>query len=225
MGLLFAVVLMGVVAVGIGLVAPVLFQVTAADNGSRIAEDLDALKVALAGNPRLVIGGARADFGFIGSMGNVPSVLPQMWEKSAQPSYLFDTARKVGAGWVGPYIPSTFVNDLAAMDKDRWGNELIYTSTPFQRNGPGEDGQWVAARIRSAGTDGIANNADDQLVDILQAEVYSTVTGTVRRGNNPVKFATVSLNRSAADLRRRIGQGERRRYAGVQGHELRYQQY
>ncbi|MBI4471729.1 MAG: hypothetical protein HY646_03610, partial [Acidobacteria bacterium] len=32
------------------------------------------------------------------------------------------------------------------------------------------------------------------LVDILQAEVYSTVTGTLRRGANPVKFATVSLN-------------------------------
>ncbi len=192
--MIVAVMLLTVVAVGIGLAVPVVYSVIAADNSSKIAEDLSGLKVALAGNARLVISGGRADFGFIGSMGNVPSTLPRMWLKGAQPAYAFDTTRKVGAGWVGPYIPSMFENDLLAMDKDRFGNDLIYTSTPFQRNGPGEDGQPVAARVRSAGEDGIANTPDDQLIDILQAEVYSTVTGTLRRGSNPVKFATVSLN-------------------------------
>jgi hypothetical protein len=194
MGLIVAVVLLTVVAVGIGLMAPAVFQVTAADNTFKIAEDLEALKIALAGNPRLVIGGGRSDYGYVGSMGNVPADLPDLWKKSAQPGYNFDIVKKVGAGWFGPYVPSTFVNDLLAMDTDRFGTPLIYTSTPFARNGPGEDGQMVAARIRSAGTDGIAETDDDQFIDILQAEVYSTVTGTLRKKNNPVKFATVTLN-------------------------------
>ncbi len=192
MGLIVVVMLLTVLALGIGLAAPAVVQVIAADNSMKTAEDLDALKIALAGNPRLVNSGGRADFGFIGSMGNVPASLPQLWQKSEQPSYAFDITRKVGAGWVGPYIPSTFLSDLLAMDKDRYGNPLVYTSTPFPRTE--SDGQMVAARIRSLGLDGTANTGDDQLVDILQAEVYSTVTGTLRRGANPVKFATVSLN-------------------------------
>jgi hypothetical protein len=114
-----------------------------------------------------------------------------MWQKGSQPAYSFDTTKKVGAGWVGPYIPSSFVSDLLAMDKDRFGNALVYTSTPFTRT---SDGQVVGARIQSAGGDGIINTPDDQLVDILKAEIYSTVTGTLKKGANPVKFASVTLN-------------------------------
>ena len=186
-----AVVILTIFAIAIGLLAPAVFQVTAADNGARTAEDLESLKIALAGNPRLVIGAGRADFGFIGSMGNVPTQLSSMWQKGSQPAYAFVTAKKVGAGWVGPYIPSSFVNDLLAMDKDRFGNAFVFTSTPFTRS---SDGQVVGARIQSAGADGIINSGDDQLVDILKAEIYSTVTGVLKKGNNPVEFASVTLN-------------------------------
>lgn len=191
MGLIMAIALLTVTALSIGMLAPVVFQVIAADNSTKIAEDLESLKIALAGNPRLVISGGRADFGFIGSMGNVPSQLPSLWQKGSQPVYAFDSIKKVGAGWVGPYVPSTFVNDLLVMDRDRFGNSLIYTSTPFTRS---SDGQVVGARILSVGADGIANTGDDQLVDILKPEIYSTVTGALKKGNNPVKFASVTLN-------------------------------
>ncbi|MBI4473247.1 MAG: hypothetical protein HY646_11310, partial [Acidobacteria bacterium] len=94
-------------------------------------------------------------------------------------------------GWVGPYIPSAFIYDLLAMDRDRFGNPFIYTSTPFTRS---SDGQMAAARILSSGMDSLANTSDDQFVDILKAEVFSNVTGTLKKGANPVKFATVTLN-------------------------------
>ncbi len=190
-GMIMAVVLLAIVALTIGAVAPTVFQVRAAENAAKTAEDLDALRIALTGNPRLIIGAGRTDFGFIGSMGNVPSQLSALWIKGAQPTYTFNTTKKVGSGWIGPYVPSTFVNDLLAMDKDRFGNALVYTSTPFTRP---SDGQIVGARIQSLGADGIINSADDQLVDILSGEIYSTVTGVLRKGNNPVEFASVTLN-------------------------------
>ena len=185
MGLLLAIVLLTVVAASIGLLAPAVYQVTAADNTSKISDDLDLLKIALAGNPRLIIGGGRSDFGYIGSMGNVPAGLSALWLKGSQKDYFFDTVRKVGAGWVGPYVPGTFVTDLLAMDKDRFGNDLEYTLSPDAS---------TAIRIRSAGMDGVQGTADDQTVNILNAEVFSTVTGTLKKGNNPIKFASVTLN-------------------------------
>ena len=191
MGLIIAVVLLTVVAFGLALMAPAVFQVTTADNSTKTAQDLESLKISVTGNPRLVISGGRTDFGFIGTMGAVPPQLPPLWQKASQPDYAFDTTRKVGAGWLGPYIRSSFVNYLLSMDKDRFGNPLIYTSIPFARS---SDGQMVAARIQSAGLDGTANTSDDQQIDILKAEVFSTVTGALKKGNSPVKFATVTLN-------------------------------
>ncbi len=186
-----AVVLLTVVALGIGLMAPVVFEVIAADNTTKTEEDLETLKVALAGNPRLIISSGRADFGFIGSMGNVPTALSQLWLGGGLPAYSFDTVKKVGAGWVGPYIPSGFVEDLLSLDRDRFGNALTYVSTPFART---SDNQVVAARIQSAGADGVAGTSDDLYQDILNSEIYSTVTGTLYKGTNPAPFATVTLN-------------------------------
>ncbi len=191
MGLMVAVILLTVVALGIGLIAPVVFEVIAADNTTKTEEDLEALKVAVAGNPRLIISSGRADFGFIGTIGNVPAQLSQLWIGSGLPAYSFDTDNKVGAGWVGPYIPSGFVEDLLSLDKDRFGNAFTYVSTPFTRT---SDSQVVAARIQSAGADGVAGTSDDLYQDILSSEIYSTVTGTLYKGNNPVPYATVTLN-------------------------------
>jgi hypothetical protein len=190
-GLIIAIALLTMVALGIALTAPVVFEVTASENADRTTEDLDRLKTAISGNPRLLIGTSRADFGFIGTMGSVPSQLAQLWLKGSQTEYSFDTTKKIGAGWVGPYVPSTFAEDLLSFDKDRFGNALTYTSTVFTRT---TDGQSVATRIQSAGQDGLSGTADDLLVDILAAEVYSTVTGKVLKGTQPVGSATVTLN-------------------------------
>ncbi len=191
MGLLAAILLLTVFSLGIGLAAPLVFEVIASDNTSRTADDLEALKIALAGNPRLIISSGRADYGYIGTMGTVPTSLSQLWLQSTQAAYSFNTVKKVGAGWVGPYVPGAFVEDLIAMDKDRFGNSYTYTSTPFVRT---SDSQTVAARIQSAGMDGVAGTADDLIQDILSAEIYSTVTGTLYKGNQTVPFATVTLN-------------------------------
>jgi hypothetical protein len=191
LGLLAAVTLLTILALSIGVLAPAVYEVTVADKMTNTGNDLQALKVAVTGNPNLVVNGGRSDFGYVGTMGNPPSQLSNLWLQGSQLGYGFNTTVKVGAGWVGPYVPSAFVEDLLALDKDRFGNPFIFTSTPFTRS---SDGQTVAIRIQSSGPDGIANTADDQIEDILQGEVYSTVTGTLKQGTTPVKFAGVALN-------------------------------
>jgi hypothetical protein len=190
-GLLTAVALLTVVALGIVIAAPVVYQVIASDNTVKTSNNLQFLKTALAGNPRLLIQGVRADYGFIGTMGTMPPDLSKLWLAGVQPTYSFNSSKKVGAGWVGPYIPNIFVEDLLALDKDLFGQPLVYTSTPFTRP---IDNQVVAVRIESVGADGVASTSDDMLIDILKGEIFSTVTGTLKRGTQAVPFATVTLN-------------------------------
>lgn len=190
-GLLTAIALMTIVALSIVIAAPVVYQVVASDNTVKTSTNLQNLKTALTGNPRLLIQGSRADFGFVGTMGNVPTQLSKLWLAGSQPIYAFDNAKKVGAGWVGPYIPNVFVEDLLALDTDLFGQTLTYTSTSFTRP---SDNQVVAVRIQSAGVDGIAGTSDDMLVDILKGEIFSTVTGKLVKGTQAVPFAAVTLN-------------------------------
>ena len=114
--------------------------------------------------------------------------------RSSQPAYAFDTTNLVGAGWIGPYAPDPFVENLLALDSDPFGNGFVYTSTEFNRNDPGEDGALVAARITSLGADGDTGGGDDLSIDILKAEIFSQVTGTLMRNNQTVPFASVTLN-------------------------------
>src|SRR5437870_9241062 len=169
-GILSAVVLLAVVALSIVLAAPVVYQVIAADNTTKTSNNLQNLKIAIGGNPHLLDNGGRVDFGYIGTWGNVPSQISDLWLAGVKPTYSFDSVKRVGAGWIGPYLPNVFADDLLAMDKDLFGQPLIYTSTPFTRT---SDNQVVAARILSPGADGVvcAPNAtvcDDMYVDILK---------------------------------------------------------
>ena len=139
-GILSAVILLGMAAVLVAVSTPVVDQVTTAARGLETRENLETLKTAIAGNAGLVNEGGRADFGFVGSMGDIPSALANLWIRSSQPAYAFDTTNLVGAGWIGPYVPDPFVENLLALDSDPFGNGFVYTSTEFNRNDPGEDG-------------------------------------------------------------------------------------
>lgn len=190
MGLIVALAVLSVVALGLGAAAPALYEVITADNVANTSADLQGLKVAIAGNPTLAVAGGRSDFGYVGTMGNLPPKLSDLWLASPN-TYSFDSVRKVGAGWIGPYMPTSFIEDLLASDKDRFGTAFVYTNTPFTRTG---DGQTVEARIRSVGQDGIVNTTDDMWVDITRPEVFATVTGTLLQNMSPVKYAAVTLN-------------------------------
>src|SRR5438105_3685422 len=98
MGLLSAVALLAVVALSIVLAAPVVYQVIAADNTTKTSNNLQNLKIAIAGNPNLLDNGGRVDFGYIGTVGNVPSQVSDLWLAGTKPTYAFDSVKRVGAG-------------------------------------------------------------------------------------------------------------------------------
>lgn len=191
MGLIVALALLSVVALGVGAAAPAVYEIITADNVAKTLTDLQGLKVAIAGNPDLAINGGRSDFGYVGTMGRPPLTLSDLWLHGSQDAYSFNSVRKTGAGWIGPYLPSSFVEDLLALDKDRFGAAFIYTNTAFTRT---SDSQTVEVRIRSVGLDGIVNTADDMWIDITRPEMYATVKGTLLQSNTPVKYAAVTLN-------------------------------
>ena len=190
-GLVAAVVLLGVVALATAFAVPLISQVSTVQKTVETEQQLEQIRIAIEGRQTLLSGGARADFGFLGTMGSIPADLSDLWLKMSQPDFQVDAATLVGGGWTGAYVPEAFFEDLLSLDKDAFGRDLVYTNTPFNRP---EDGALVAIRVLSCGPDGVANNGDDIFVDVLANEVFSQVTGTLVVGGQPVPFATVTLN-------------------------------
>ena len=190
-GLVAAVVLLGVVALATAFAVPLVSQFGTVQKTMETEQQLRQLRIAIKGRQTLLSGGVRADYGFMGSMGSTPDNLSDLWLKESQPDFAVDEATLVGGGWTGAYVPEAFLENLLTLDKDAFGNDLVFTNTPFNRP---EDSALVALRVLSPGPDGIANNEDDIFVDILANEVLSQVSGTLVVGGQPVPFATVTLN-------------------------------
>src|SRR2546429_5303809 len=96
-GILSAIVFLAVVALSIVLAAPTVYEVVAADNTTKTSNNLQNLKIAIAGNPHLLDNGGRVDFGYIGNVGGVPSQLSDLWLAGTKPTYSFDSVKRVGA--------------------------------------------------------------------------------------------------------------------------------
>ena len=173
------------VAAGMG----VLFVTQLRDiRGERLSRDeLTWLKEAIAGKKNVFVGGGRAEFGYLGTMGKVPSSLEDLYKKGSQPSFSYSSSKEVGGGWKGPYITPLAIENLDSLKKDPFGNDYEYTDTEFTRG----DGKVVSARIRSPGPDGVLDSAitaslsgDDREVDILKSEAFSTLSGFVVNPND-----------------------------------------
>ncbi len=171
--------MLGVTA-GVG----VLFVTQLRDiRGERLSRDeMTLLKEAIVGKKNVFVGGGRAEFGYVGTMGKVPSSLEDLYKKGSQTAFTFSSSKRIGAGWAGPYITPLVIENLDSLKKDSFGNDYEYTGTEFTR----ADGKVVSARIRSLGPDGTLNSAitaavsgDDRDVDILKSEAFSTVSGFV----------------------------------------------
>ncbi|MCP4364139.1 MAG: hypothetical protein GY800_02445 [Planctomycetes bacterium] len=154
-------------------------------------DELVDLRQAITGNPRLIIKDGRADFGYIGSMGSLPSGLEDLYKKSSQPSYVFNTTKKVGAGWKGPYIAPLIIEQVDSLKQDPFRNDYVYSTAQYTRS----DGEVVVAKITSIGKDGTEGNSDDRSVEVLEREAFATITGAVTKTNgNPQINTPVVLN-------------------------------
>ncbi|HHT9135294.1 MAG TPA: hypothetical protein ACFYD2_10365, partial [Candidatus Avalokitesvara rifleensis] len=154
-------------------------------------DELADVKQAMTGNPKLIINDGRADFGYIGNMGGLPSSLEGLYKKGSQPAFTFDITKKVGAGWKGPYIAPLIIENIDSLKQDPFGNDYVYSTTQYTR----ADGEVVVAKITSKGEDGAEGNSDDRFVEVLKREVFGTVTGKVLTpAGGAVKDTSVVLN-------------------------------
>lgn len=178
--------------IGISVGVAVIFVSQLRDiSRERLSMDaLDVLKQAITGNKLLIINEGRSDFGYVGHMGTVPSTIEDLYKRGTQPSFVFNTTKKVGAGWEGPYIAPLIIEHLDALKEDSFGNDYKF-STEIERS----DGEMVSVRIKSLGADGISDTSDDRYVDIIERELFSTVSGFVtdKQGNGK-KNVGVTLN-------------------------------
>jgi prepilin-type N-terminal cleavage/methylation domain-containing protein len=120
------------VVIILGILATVaLGSLRSADNTARTARTraaMDKLAFAIAGNPELVSGGGRTDFGYVGDIGALP---PNLTALVTNPGY---------ATWSGPYLDNQFLlnGTATATFKDAWGIAYSYSGgTAIQSHGSG----------------------------------------------------------------------------------------
>ena len=91
-------------------------------NSSKISatkSELESLKRAIVGNPRVVAGGELVDRGYQGDVGTAPAQLADLVTK---PVAVASYNRITRIGWNGPYIENSNGDYL----KNAWGNNYVY---------------------------------------------------------------------------------------------------
>jgi len=116
-------------------------------------KELDQLAWAIVGNPNLISGGVRSDFGYVGDVGSMPSNLDAL---VSDPGY---------ASWDGPYIRDDFYpTDTGSETEfkiDAWGKAYSYSgNSTITSTGSG-----------TSITRAIANSLDNLLRNTVSAVV------------------------------------------------------
>jgi prepilin-type N-terminal cleavage/methylation domain-containing protein len=78
-------------------------------------KEMEQLSWAIAGNPDLVTGGKRSDFGYIGDVGLFPPTLQDLNENIS-----------AFQAWHGPYIKAAFQESPKSYMADAWGDTYVY---------------------------------------------------------------------------------------------------
>jgi hypothetical protein len=155
-------------------------------------DHMNEIRRAINGNPVIIANEARTAFGYLGDMGNPPANIQDLWVKGSQPIFTFDTAKKTGAGWQGPYLEVRALEFADALSLDGWGNGFTYTTTATT---DGTFGAVVIAKLMSLGMDRTTGGNDDITINFFKAETQSRVQGYVRDSNgDEVPGVNVTVN-------------------------------
>ena len=120
----FTLVELVIIIVTLGILAavavPMFGDIFESSKISATKSELESLKRAIVGNPRIIAGGELVDRGFEGDVGVLPSQLSDLVTKpGAVPAYNKITR----IGWNGPYIDNNNGDYL----NDAWGTPYIYS--------------------------------------------------------------------------------------------------
>ncbi|MFQ5881983.1 MAG: type II secretion system protein GspG [Candidatus Methylomirabilales bacterium] len=188
------VIILAVLLILIALLVPSVVQQLTAARRNNTLDEMENLEKAIIGDPDLKSQGVRTDFGFLGDVGNLPPTLDDLVIQGTQPAFAFDSGKRVGAGWKGPYITLGPGSDAASHKRDAFGNDYTYDTTDFT-NG---NGQVVDGKLVSLGADGVAGGTgvnEDVTLEVLKAETTATVAGfAFDNAGNPLSGAGVDIH-------------------------------
>ncbi|HHT9119032.1 MAG TPA: hypothetical protein ACFYD3_00615 [Candidatus Hypogeohydataceae bacterium YC41] len=169
-----------------------VFQAVNKEREDKTIEHLNRLKVVVTGKPLSMRHGEQTSFGYFGDMGGLPSQLADLYVSGTQPIYTFFPSLKAGAGWNGPYLDPEIVEYITNLDKDCFGRDLQYSTTPFVDATVGET---VEGMIISLGKDGKPGTGDDLSVEFFTNELYSSVSGFIKDiDGKGIGSVTVTIN-------------------------------
>ncbi len=118
------------VIVIIGILASIAVQsLKSSDENQRFnrtVDEMEMLAKAIVGDDRLVSGGVRTDFGYMGDVGSLP---PNLDGLVANPGGY--------ATWNGPYIRSDFIENSEDYKRDAWNNPYTYGGLTISSTGGG----------------------------------------------------------------------------------------
>ncbi len=127
------------------------------DRFEATVKEMGALARAITGDDRLISGGIRSDFGYVGDIGSLP---PDLDALAVNPGGY--------STWKGPYIKQDFIENSGGFKKDAWNN-------PYSYNG--------GISISSSGG---GNSITKQLVGSAADLLSNTIKGTIRdRSGSP----------------------------------------
>ncbi len=163
-----------IVIIIVGILATITMRsLRGANETARVEEtreELDQLAAAIAGDPALVSGGSRTDFGYIGDVGALPASLDALVQN---PGY---------ATWKGPYLRDDFVAASGATNtefkRDAWGSP--YTYTGGLTIGSAGGGSPLTRRIGNSLGDLLDNSVGVVITDLNRIPPGSTYRDSVQ---------------------------------------------
>lgn len=192
-------IVLAIMAILAAIAIPAVYTQLVRAQQEGVRKEMENLKLALIGNPKLLNNGVRTDFGYLGDMGllpNEPADLNKIVMKDnqslwIQPAWSFNNFLRIGFGWKGPYITSTFTDENPWFKFDEWGNDYIFDTADYTNS----KGDIVDAKIQSWGPDEAPDTNDDIIVEILKNETTATVFGYLNLANNkPLSETLVSIH-------------------------------
>lgn len=197
-------VLMTVVIIGI-LAAVAMRSVQSSIDSSRIREtqaEMDELIAAIAGNPELHNNGMRADFGYVGDIGALPTSLDDLITNPGG----YTT-------WKGPYVRRRFAQDSDGFKKDAWGANYAFSggvmlastgggSVAMTKSAAPLATDLTATPIAGTITDAAGNPPGDSSVAVTISVSYPNgAGGMTSTSTNPTAGGSFTINNIPVGIR------------------------
>ncbi len=116
-------------------------------------QELEELEYAIVGNPQMFNDNTRADFGYTGDVGALPSNLDALFSNPG--GY---------ATWKGPYVKRRFEQDANDYKVDAWGTNYSYSGgVTVTSSGSGSD---IVRKFGEASSDFVGNGVDGVVLDL-----------------------------------------------------------